>query len=348
MTKSIPIYIIGAGGIVNTAHLPAYKKAGFAVQGIYDLDYSKALATANVFGIPAVFKSIAEMVEQLPQQFVFDIAVPADALTGIVQQLPNDATVLLQKPMGNNYTEAKVIRALVHQKQMKAAVNFQLRYAPFILAAKQLIKEGAIGDLCDVEINVNVFTPWHLWDFLFSSPRVEILYHSIHYIDLVRHLLGNPVSVYAKTVKHPAMPQLASVRSSIIMDYGDTIRANILTNHCHQFGLQQQQSYIKLEGSRGAIKIKMGVLISYPEGVPDSFEYVTLKDNELPQWKTIPIEGTWFPDAFAGSMQQVMMAATGVIDKPDNSVDDAIDTMACMEAAYRSSEQGGVALETIR
>jgi hypothetical protein len=92
----------------------------------------------------------------------------------------------------------------------------------------------------------------------------------------------------------------------------------------------------------------MGVLINYPEGVTDSFEYVTLQDNQLPKWRTMPIEGSWFPDAFAGSMQQVMMAATGVIDKPDNSIDDCIHTMACVEAAYRSSEQGGVALTAIQ
>ena len=31
-----PIVIIGAGGIVSDAHLPAYKKANFPVRGIYD------------------------------------------------------------------------------------------------------------------------------------------------------------------------------------------------------------------------------------------------------------------------------------------------------------------------
>ena len=75
---------------------------------------------------------------------------------------------------------------------MLAAINFQLRYAPYILAAKKLIHKGLLGELNDIEVNVNVYTPWHLWDFLFTSPRVEILYHSIHYIDLIRNLLGNP------------------------------------------------------------------------------------------------------------------------------------------------------------
>ena len=138
---------------------------------------------------------------------------------------------------------------------MQAGINFQLRYAPYILAAKNLISENLLGSLNDIEVNVNVYTPWHLWDFLISSSRVEILYHSIHYIDLIRNLLGNPMSVYAKTTKHPSMPQLASVKSNIILDYGEMVRANILTNHCHNYGTPKQQSYIKIEGTKGAVLI---------------------------------------------------------------------------------------------
>lgn len=225
---------------------------------------------------------------------------------------------------------------------MTAAVNFQLRYAPFILEAKRMIAEGLLGELHDIEINVNVYTPWQLWDFLFQSPRVEILYHSIHYIDLIRNFLGNPETIYARSTKHPAMKELASVRSNIIMDYGDMIRANILTNHGHVYGLEKQQSYIKLEGTKGAIKISFGVLKNYPEGMPDQFEYTVSEKGQYSKWITKEIEGTWFPHAFIGSMQQVMLAAEGKIDRPDNSVEDCINTMACVEAAYRSSEQGGV------
>ena len=37
MPKSpMSIVIVGAGGIVSDAHLPAYKKAGFKVLGIFD------------------------------------------------------------------------------------------------------------------------------------------------------------------------------------------------------------------------------------------------------------------------------------------------------------------------
>jgi predicted dehydrogenase len=153
--------------------------------------------------------------------------------------------------------------------------------------------------------------------------------------------LGNPQSVYAKTTKHPAMPQLASVRSNIIMDYGDMIRANILTNHCHNYGIPKQQSYIKIEGSKGAVLINFGALINYPRGAADSFEYILLEPGKEAQWQQMQIEGSWFPHAFMGSMNEMLLAADGKIAQPDNSVEDCIYTMACVEAAYKSSEGGG-------
>ncbi|SHL40259.1 Predicted dehydrogenase [Chitinophaga jiangningensis] len=338
-----PVFIIGAGGIVNSAHLPAYQLAGFDVQGIFDLSPEKAAATAASFQIPQVFTSLEQMIQTAPPNVIYDVAVPGSALIAVLQQLPPGARMLLQKPMGEDLEEAEQILSITRTKKMLAAVNFQLRYAPYILAAKELINQGSIGTLNDIEINVNVYTPWHLWDFLFTAERVEILYHSIHYVDLVRHLLGNPVAVFAKTVKHPAMAQLASVRSNIIMDYGDFVRANIITHHCHNFGTAQQHSYIKLEGDKGAIKIDFGALINYPHGVADTFQYTVTNENGHTEWKTLPVGGSWFPHAFIGSMAQVMLAA-GQGGLPDNSVEDCIYTMACVEAAYIASKQGGVPL----
>lgn len=346
-TSSIPVYTIGAGGIVNDAHLPAYQLAGYAVAGIYDKDTANAQATAARFGIAAVYNDLPALVQAAGDTGIFDIAVPADHLTAVLQGLPANARVLMQKPMGMDYAQAKEILSITRAKKMTAAVNFQLRYAPFITAARKLIDEGMIGELCDIEVNVNVHTPWNLWKFLHGSPRVEILYHSIHYIDLIRRLAGNPIGVFAKTLKHPLMHELASVRSNIIMDYGDMLRANILTNHCHIYGLQHQHSFIKLEGTKGAIRITMGVLMNYPQGVPDKFEYIVLSEPGQPVWKVLPLEGSWFPHAFIGSMQQVMDVAQGIRSTPDNSVEDVIDTMACVEAAYLSEGRHSILLKDI-
>jgi predicted dehydrogenase len=342
---SRPVYIIGAGGIVVTAHLPAYKIAGFDVKGIYDVDSDKAKQAAENFGIPHVFASLDEMVRHAPGNAVFDIAIPANDIAVVLKQLPSHAAVLMQKPMGDDLVSAREILRITDEKGMIAAVNFQLRYAPFILEAKRMIGEGMLGELYDMRIDVDVYTPWHLWNFLFKAPRVEILYHSIHYIDLLRSFLGNPQTVFAKTTGHPAMKDLASVRSNIIMDYGDRVRASISTNHTHLYGPEKQQSCIQIQGSEGAIRIHMGVLKDYPHGEPDRFEYTLLHEGRPTGWKEKQIDGGWFPHAFIGSMEQVMMAAVGMIELPDNSVKDAIYTMACVEAAYESSKKGGIVPE---
>lgn len=221
---------------------------------------------------------------------------------------------------------------------MTAGINFQLRYAPYILMAKDMIDRGMLGDICDVEIYVNVYTPWQLWKFLYGAPRVEILYHSIHYIDLIRNLLGNPVDIYARTTRHPKMAGLHSVRSNIIMDYGDMVRANILTNHAHDFGLHNQDAYVKIEGTAGAIKIKLGSLMNYPTGIPDRFEYVLSASTPM-QWQELPVNGSWFPHAFIGSMAEIMKAKSGDITIPDNTVEDCIHTMRCVEVAYASADR---------
>ena len=340
----LPIILIGAGGIVNDAHLPAYKIAGFWVAGIYDPDREKALQTAKKFDIPLVYYSLEDMLSRSPRNVVFDIAVPGSEILSVLAQLPPGSVVLMQKPMGTDYAMAKEILALMRSRQMTAGVNFQLRYAPFVNAARSIIRQGLIGEICDIEVNVNVHTPWHLWKFLYDTPRVEIVYHSIHYLDLIRSFLGNPAGIYARTVQHPGSPGLASVRTSMILDYGEQVRANILTNHNHEFGLRHQHSYIKIEGTLGAIRIKMGSLIDYPTGVADSFEYVIREKGQAPVWKTLEISGSWFPHAFIGTMAQMMMAAEGGIPHPDNSVEDCIYTMACVEAAYTSSAGGGVPL----
>ena len=58
--KPLPIVIIGAGGIVSDAHLPAYKKAGFEVVGIFDPLKEKAEKCAKDFNIQKIYASEEE------------------------------------------------------------------------------------------------------------------------------------------------------------------------------------------------------------------------------------------------------------------------------------------------
>ena len=333
------IIVVGTGGIVHDAHLPAYQKARFPVAALVDANLEKAATLARKYSVPLATSSLDEAIAKSPKDSVFDVAVPAGAILDVLPRLPDGSAALIQKPMGNTLAEAEEILAICRNKGLTAAVNFQLRYAPVMLAARRITDAGLLGELHDMEVRVNVFMPWELWSFLATAPRLEILYHSIHYVDLVRSWFGNPQRVLAKTVRHPKTASLAATKSVITLDYGDWKRVYITTNHGHKFK-NSQHSYAQWEGTEGALHAVMGVNLDYPKGRPDTLSLAKPEED----WQTLSTEGNWFPDAFIGSMGSLQAYVTGDAPTLSTSVEDAIDTMRTVEAAYISSERDGVPL----
>ena len=336
-----PIVILGAGGIVRDAHLPAYRKAGFPVVALCDRNLERAGALAEEYGIPAVYETIAEAVAAAPDDVVFDIALVPDQFVAALEALPDGAAVLIQKPLGNTLDEARALVELCHRKRLVAAVNTQLRFAPQIAGARELIASGAIGELIDLEVRISVKTPWEMFPFVFGMERLEFTMHSVHYLDLVRSFLGNPTGIDAVTLGHPSKPDLASTRSAVIFRYdGRPVRVVITTNHDHDYGSRYEESFVKWEGTKGAVRAQLGLLLDYPSGGDDALDYV-LRDEPDVGWRPIPFTGSWFPDAFMGSMGALQRYLEGSVDTLPTSVDDVVDTMAVVEAAYESAAGSG-------
>jgi predicted dehydrogenase len=237
--------------------------------------------------------------------------------------------------MGQDFADAARILACCADRRLIAAVNFQLRFSPGMLALHDLMARGALGDLVDIDVRIVIDQPWHLWTFLESAPRLEVPYHSIHYLDTIRWLVGEPDGVYCRTVRHPALPNLADTRSSIVLDYGDRIRCSLTLNHTHRAGPRYRASQMVVEGLRGAARLTWGVNLAYPSGPPDTLE-VAVGDV----WQDIPLRGSWFPQAFEGPMSNLQRFVAGEDVVLVSGVDDAIRTMALVEACYTSSESG--------
>ena len=98
-----PIVIIGAGGIVDDAHLPAYRLADFPIAGVFDLNPERAKTVAGKWGIPA-FATLEDAIAT--PNSVYDLALPPGAHLDVLPKLPDGAAVLLQKPMGRDLAEA--------------------------------------------------------------------------------------------------------------------------------------------------------------------------------------------------------------------------------------------------
>lgn len=328
--QKTPVVIFGAGSIVTDAHLPAYRDLGVPIAGIFDPDLAKAKSLAAELNTIS-FESAEAAADN--EGVIFDLAIPPEAMPKVLNQLPDGAIVLLQKPMGSDLSEANEILRICRAKKLQAAVNFQLRFAPATLALKSAIASGAFGDVVDFDALLAVETPWHLWAFLADLPRVEILLHSIHYLDFIRDLLGDPDGVHAKTLGHPSST-VSNTRSAMILDYGEQVRCALSINHNHSFGRKFQSSGFRICGTKGAAYVKMGVNLDYPKGEPDE-----LWLNLSGAWEQVELTGNWFIAAFHSRFAQVQRFAAGDDAALIGSVEDAWHTMALVEAAYESSAQ---------
>ncbi len=75
-----PFGIVGAGAILDAAHLPAYKAAGIPVPAMWARDREKARAFAEVHGIGRVHETLDDLLAD-PEVAVIDIAIAPAAQT---------------------------------------------------------------------------------------------------------------------------------------------------------------------------------------------------------------------------------------------------------------------------
>lgn len=334
-THPRPIVVIGAGAIVRTSHLPAYARLDLPVAGFFDVNAAQARTTAEAVPSATVFPSLAAAAAH--PNAVFDVAVPGNQVVGILERLPPGAPVLIQKPMGADLDEARRILACCRDRRLIAAINFQLRFAPGMLALHDLVAHQDLGPIVDVDVRVVIRQPWENWTFMVGAPRVEIVYHSIHYLDAIRWLIGEPAGVYCKAVAHPTMPQLTDTRSSIVLDYGDALRCSLVLNHTHHADATFKRSQIMVEGTNGIARVTWGVNLDYPSGPPDTMQ-VTAGER----WQEVPLRGSWFTEAFEGPMSNLQRFVAGEDRALVSPVEDAIKTMAVVEACYESSAGGAM------
>jgi predicted dehydrogenase len=97
-----------------------------------------------------------------------------------------------------------------------------------------------------------------------------------------------------------------------------------------------------MEGTRGAVRLTWGVNLAYPSGPPDTMALAT--DGT---WREVPLRGSWFTEAFEGPMSNLQRYIAGEDDLLVGSVEDAIKTMALVEACYESSERGGTPVPSV-
>ncbi len=325
------IAFVGCGGIVNYGHLPAYRASGFNVIGGYDLRPEAAAQIARAHGLKKVYASLDELLAD-PEVEIVDIAVMAWSQFEIVQKaIAARKHLLCQKPFSDQYPQAVQMVELARQAGLQIAVHQQFRWAPVIRAVRALLAEGWLGELLDVQVQVSITTPWDMWPWLADQPRLEVLYHSIHYLDALRFLFGDPAWVTSRHTKNPAQKARGETKTITVWEYASGLQ--ILIAVCHYDWSPGVYSLIRVLGADGLIEGTIGTNYDYPHGRNDTLKFTSRDQPSRNFEATLP--GRWIPDAFYGPMASLMEAIqTG--GAPVTSGADNLGTLRVVNAAYRS------------
>jgi len=328
------IAFIGCGGIVNYGHIPSYQANGFRLIGGYDRNSEAAEKTMHTHGLKKVYKSADELLSDPMVQIVDVAVVPEEQLNVVRKVIAAGKPVLCQKPFSIEYGKAVEMTNLARQAGLKMAVHQQFRWSSIIQATRALIAEGWLGDILDVQVQVSIHTPWEMWPWIASQPRLEVLFHSIHYLDSLRYLFGDPTLVTSRHSRYPAQQIEGETKTITTWEYENGLQ--ILIAICHFDWSPALYSLFRVLGTKGVIEGTIGTNYDYPEGRNDTLRFTSRNHPERDFSATLP--GRWIPDAFYGPMASLMEAIqTG--SEPVTSAEDNLHTLRVVEAAYRSMSE---------
>jgi predicted dehydrogenase len=302
-------------------------------------DEIHAAQVAERWDIPKVHDTPEALLED-PEVDIVDLAFPPDQQPDLIRHAlkqPHIKAILAQKPLALSLEHAMQIRNEAKAAGKMLSVNQNMRYDQSMRVLKEILERGDLGDPVIATIEMRAIPHWQI--FLQDYDRLTLSNMSVHHLDVLRFLFGDPTEIYTATRTDP--------RTRFEHKDGITVSTLKFPSGVIAMSMEDVWSGPREEGFDSDIYIKWRVegtegvaqgTIGWPAGEPSTLRYAT-KRTTGGKWVQPTWDTHWFPHAFIGVMEQLQHAVeTG--SEPALSVADNVKTMALVEAGYRSIDEG--------
>jgi predicted dehydrogenase len=336
--RDFRIGCIGAGFIMRDCHLLAYRAAGFHPIAITSRDPAKAKTVADQYGIPTVHPRMEDLLADSSLE-VLDIAVPPDVQPSVILEAARRGIVrgiLAQKPLAMSFKEAKSCVDACAAAGIELAVNQNMRYDQSVRAMKDILTRNWLGDPVLATIDMRAIPHWMPWSQ--KLPSLATFVMSIHHLDTFRFWFGTPERVLASTRPDPRtkFPHSDGI-NLYILEYANGLRCgswdDVWTGPAREGSESDIGIRWRVEGLDGLARGTIG-WPGYPAKVPSTLDFTTKQQPGYwlqPRWPEV-----WFPDAFVGTMAQLLVALEERTE-PEISGRDNLETIALCEAVFASA-----------
>ena len=192
------VIILGAGGRGNV-YAKYFSENGVEIAGLADPNTERLHKVANSNGIPeaSLYHSWEEVLEK-PKFADAVVNATTDHLhyKSTMKAIERGYHILIEKPISPSENECIEMVEAAERKNLIFAVCHVLRYAPFFEKIKELVENGAVGDILNFQLTENVGY-WHFAHSfvrgVFRNEKVSspmILAKSCHDLDIISYIMN--------------------------------------------------------------------------------------------------------------------------------------------------------------
>jgi predicted dehydrogenase/threonine dehydrogenase-like Zn-dependent dehydrogenase len=187
---------IGAGNYAGRVLIPAFQAAGARLVAVATANGINAARYGRKYGFESVSTDV-EAVLAAPQIDLVVIATRHDTHANFVRRaIEAGKHVFVEKPLAITGAEVDAIeaalRGAVPKRPPALMIGFNRRFAPLAMRMKELLAAVREPKNCIVTVNAGAVPAGH-WT-VESAGGGRIIGEACHFIDLLRFLLGHPIS----------------------------------------------------------------------------------------------------------------------------------------------------------
>jgi predicted dehydrogenase len=143
-SPAVSAAIVG-GGFMARVHAAAIRSSGSELVGVLSSTPEKSVRAADEVGAPVAFSSLEQLLDSSVD--VVHVCSPNSTHFSITEAALNASKhVICEKPLATNSADAMRLVRLAAQKGLVAAVPFVYRFHPLVREARELVRNGSVGD----------------------------------------------------------------------------------------------------------------------------------------------------------------------------------------------------------
>lgn len=155
--KKIKWGFIGCGEATEKKSGPAFSIIpGSSVEAVMSRNKEKARSYAERHHIPKWYTDAQELVEDPDVNAIYIATPPSSHATYAIMAMKNGKPAYVEKPLAASYEECTRINRISQETGVPCFAAYYRRYLPYFLKIKELLQEGHIGRVLNVQVRFAV------------------------------------------------------------------------------------------------------------------------------------------------------------------------------------------------